>query len=430
MLNRGLLGSGPGQTALRAAAGALLVTAVLLLLLLPAVAQAADKEITGVTVTSPNPGELVITWDAPGRAPTDYRVTWKKSTAKWPSYKNENTALGGNAFPTERSHTVSDLEEGTAYKARVRSRYFDGNDVLKESGPWSDAVELTVTAAPSEDPQEEEGGSNQGRSTNTPAKPSIVSFGVTHFSVLLLWDDPDDDTITGYQILRGDAKDSLAVLTDDTGDASTDYDDTTVEAATTYYYAIRARNANGLSDPSDTVTARTHPAPSEPEIAPQIGGADFTLDGQDLDTTGTCSVTAISSISATCTINIFETTVPLELEGTLASGDVNFRIGRNNTAALAAPTAARESDFPTDGAQVDLTFQVGRNLLRAHDDTTSAGATHIFRVNVVPYWEWNGNRLSKDSDCQSTSYAPPPRSPTTTVSSPSSGTPVSSGSTT
>ena len=108
---------------------------------------AADNEIIGVTLTSTNPGELAITWDAPSRAPTDYRVTWKKSDGKWPSYKNDNTVDSGNAFPTGTSHTVSDLEEGTEYSVRVRARYYDANDNLTESGPWSDPpVEVTVSS--------------------------------------------------------------------------------------------------------------------------------------------------------------------------------------------------------------------------------------------------------------------------------------------
>ena len=108
---------------------------------------AADNEITGVTLSSLNPGELAIAWDAPSRAPTDYRVTWKKSTGKWPSYRNDNTVEGGNAFPTAMSHTVTGLEESAAYTVRVRARYYDGNDNLTESGPWSDPpVELTVSS--------------------------------------------------------------------------------------------------------------------------------------------------------------------------------------------------------------------------------------------------------------------------------------------
>ena len=75
---------------------------------------AADKDVTGVTVTSPNPGELAISWDTPSRAPSDYRVTWKKSSGKWASYKKANTVDGGNAFPTGTSHSVTGMEEGTA----------------------------------------------------------------------------------------------------------------------------------------------------------------------------------------------------------------------------------------------------------------------------------------------------------------------------
>ena len=108
---------------------------------------AADNDVTGLTLTSLNPGELAITWDAPSRAPTDYRVTWKKSDGKWPSYKNENTVDGGNAFPTGTSHTVSDLEEGTEYSVRVRARYHNSEGNVEESGPWSDPpVEVTVSS--------------------------------------------------------------------------------------------------------------------------------------------------------------------------------------------------------------------------------------------------------------------------------------------
>ena len=223
---------------------------------------AADNDVTGVTLTSLNPGELAITWDAPSRAPSDYRVTWKKSDGKWPSYKNDNTVDGGNAFPTVTSHTVTDLEEGAAYKVRVRARYYDGNDNLTESGPWSDPpVELTVSAQPSH--KKAEGDSNEGRSTSQPAKPTGITYGTTHNNALMFWTDPDDDSITGYQILRGPDAANLAVLTEDTGSTDASYSDDTVEAETTYAYAIRARNAAGLGPQSDTVSVTTQAAPEE-----------------------------------------------------------------------------------------------------------------------------------------------------------------------
>ena len=208
---------------------------------------AADNDVTGLTLTSLNPGELAITWDAPSRAPTDYRVTWKKSDGKWPSYKNENTVEGGNAFPTVTSHTVTDLEEGAAYKVRLRARYYDANDNLTESGPWSDPpVEITVAQR------------------QLPAKPTGISHGASYNNVLMFWTDPDDDSITGYQILRGPDAANLTVLTEDTGSTDASYSDDTVEAETTYAYAIQARNAEGLGPQSDPFSVTTGPAPPEP----------------------------------------------------------------------------------------------------------------------------------------------------------------------
>ena len=234
--------SEPGsvQTALRVAAAVLLVAVALLLVLrLPAEAQTNDGDVGGVTLTSPNPGELAIAWDAPGNAPDDYRVTWKKSTANWTSYKKENSVAGGNAFPTGTSHTVTGLEEGAAYKARVRTRYFNDNGDLEKSGPWSAVEEIAVAQTP------------------PPAKPTGLITAASHDNVLLFWTDPSDDSITGYQVLRGPDADNLAVLADDTESAGTSHTDDTVEAQTTYVYAVRARNAHGLGPQSDPVTV-TH----------------------------------------------------------------------------------------------------------------------------------------------------------------------------
>ena len=86
--------------------------ALLLFFHLPVAAQDNEETISGVTATSPDPGELVINWDAPARAPGDYRVTWRKSGANWRSYKAENTAEGGNGYPTGTTHTVTGLTEG------------------------------------------------------------------------------------------------------------------------------------------------------------------------------------------------------------------------------------------------------------------------------------------------------------------------------
>ena len=159
---------------------------------------AADNEITGVTLNSLNPGELAITWDTPSDTPDDYRVTWKKSDGKWTSFKKANTVQGGNAFPTGTSHTVTDMEEGTAYQVRVRARYYDGNSNVQNSGPWSEAKEVTVSATPPPPPkkgtEQGEGDPNQDRSTNPPAKPTGLLTGASHDTVILFWTNPTTTT--------------------------------------------------------------------------------------------------------------------------------------------------------------------------------------------------------------------------------------------
>ena len=98
MLNRILIHSAPRHTAVIAAFALLIFTSASLLLMhQPAEAQGNEIATSNLAVSSLNPGELAITWDAPSRAPSDYRVTWKKSDGKWPSYKDANTAQGGNA---------------------------------------------------------------------------------------------------------------------------------------------------------------------------------------------------------------------------------------------------------------------------------------------------------------------------------------------
>ena len=447
---------------------------------------AADNEITGVTLTSPNPGELAIAWDAPSRAPSDYRVTWKKSDGKWPSYKNANTAQGGNAFPTGTSHTVSDLEEGTEYSVRVRARYHDGDGNVQESGPWSDPpVGLTIaglpdkptglSASPSHDSvdlswtdpgdnsvtsyqvlrgpdadnlavlADNTGGAATSytdstvaaettyvyaiRARNThglgpqsdavsattpaapvlPAKPTGITYGASHKNALMFWTDPDDDSITGYQILRGPDADSLAVLTEDTGSTDASYSDDTVSAETTYVYAIRARNAAGLGPQSDTVSVTTQAAPEELLTELALAGVEFIIAGQTLDTTGTCSEGDITQIAAECTENITNPMPQFGVVGTLDSDDeVSVRIGR--TFAVST-VVADESDLQGPNKRINPTFQPGRNILTIWGDEDGSGSTaaeqHFFRINVVPYWEWNGERLSKDSDCRDTTANAP-----------------------
>ena len=76
------------------------------------------------------------------------------------------------------------------------------------------------------------------------------------FDVILSWRTPDGDSITGYQVLRGASADEMTVIADDTASTDTAYVDAPVTPETIYYYAVRARSAQGLgpASPAHLVT--------------------------------------------------------------------------------------------------------------------------------------------------------------------------------
>ena len=197
--------------------------------------------IDTLTTTDDDTGQLLLTWTAPNSDPTDYHVNWGKSTEDYPA----DTAPDGNDHPTTTTYTLVGLEYATDYKVRVRARYSDGENAANPwNGPW------TETTAQVKLP--------------LPAAPSFINTAITEGQVLLSWSNPSDDSITGYQILRGPKADSLVIIEDDTGSSSTSYTDETPPTGQTHTYGVKARNASGLS-PAGTATA-TVPAAEEEEV--------------------------------------------------------------------------------------------------------------------------------------------------------------------
>ena len=75
-------------------------------------------------------------------------------------------------------------------------------------------------------------------------------------SVTLSWDAPDDESVTGYQILRRrptEGEKTLLVYVEDTGSAETTHTDTEVTAGIRHVYRVKAINAAGLSQWSNYV---------------------------------------------------------------------------------------------------------------------------------------------------------------------------------
>ena len=156
---------------------------------------------------------------------------------------------------TSLTYTLADTEEGRAIKVRVSFADDAGNEESMTS-----AATDAVAAEPSVPPD----------------KPKGLDATATHDSVTLTWEDPGDDSITGYVILRrvrvndqgGDfsvlvanTESAATTYTDNEVAASTTYTDNEVAASTTYTYRIKAINEHGVSERSRWVHIDTPAAP-------------------------------------------------------------------------------------------------------------------------------------------------------------------------
>ena len=153
------------------------------------------------------------------------------------------------AGATGSTYTLVEADEGKTVKVRVSFTDDGGNDETLTSAA-TDAVA---------DPE-------------PPAKPTGLSATPSHDRVVLTWDDPNDDTITGYVILRRnretDAQGQFTELVPDTGTAATTYTDDTVAAETPYTYRIKAINEHGTTERSRWVHVETTAALT-PEGTPE-----------------------------------------------------------------------------------------------------------------------------------------------------------------
>ena len=228
-------------------AGAILATSAMTA---PAEAQDPAGSINNLLVSSPNPGQLLITWDSPEEVPTDYRVRWAPSNQDYLSYSEDNTSERGSAYPKALTFTVDNLPAGIEYKVQVRARYYEGQH---QDNPWSGPWTNEFTQRVNDDP---------------PAAPTGLSTSqVTHDSVTLSWTAPSRGTITGYSVLRGADANSMTAIVADSGSTSTQYTDSSVAAETDYAYAVQALSPDGDGAQSETTNVTTT-APPPPTVAP------------------------------------------------------------------------------------------------------------------------------------------------------------------
>ena len=121
----------------------------------------------------------------------------------------------------------------------------------EEDQPEEDQPEEEDQPPEEEQPEEEE------QPQEPPAPQNLTGVANSDGSITLSWDAPDDDTITGYQILRRRpyfGEDELLTYVANTGSAATSYTDTDATPKVRHVYRVKAINPAGVGNRSNSIS--------------------------------------------------------------------------------------------------------------------------------------------------------------------------------
>ena len=213
--------------------------ALFILYVHPAYAQegSAPDKPRGLEATATH-DSVTLTWDDPGDDTITGYVILRRVRVN--NTGGDFSVLVSDTGTAALTYTDNTVAASLTYTYRIKAINGAGTS---ERSRW---FHVDTPAAP--EPEEE-------RAAEPPDKPRGLEATATHDSVTLTWDDPEDDTITGYVILRRipgvDPQGHFNELVSDTGTDATTYTDDTVSAETRYAYRIKAINEQGVSERSD-----------------------------------------------------------------------------------------------------------------------------------------------------------------------------------
>ena len=302
---------------------------------------------------------------------------------------------------TGSTHTLVDADEGKTIKVKVTFT----DDARNEETLTSTATDEVAAGAP----------------TDPPAAPrNLRGAANADGTVTLSWDAPDDDTVTGYQILRRrptEGENTLLVHVNDTGSTATEYTDHDVTPDVRHAYRVKAINAVGLSRRSNyvrvTPTQPAEPSQNSPAAGrPTIGGTAQVGETLTADTSGIADADGLTNVSYSYQWIRNDGTSDIDITGatdssyTLVAADegntikvkVSFADGAGNeeslTSAATATVAARPNTPATGGPTIGGTAQVGETLTAS----TLGIADYDGLSNVSYSYQWVRNDGSTDTD--------------------------------
>ena len=329
-----------------------------------------------------------------------------------------NEALGEDSVPGVDTFTVmADSDERGIARASVVGATVIL--ILDSAVVAEDAVTVSYAAPADESApriRDEAGNhaasfNNQAVTNNSPReKPpppgNLTGIANEDGSVTLTWDDPDDKTITGYQILRRrptEGEDTLLVYVEDTGSWATAYTDANVSVDIGHVYRVKAISTAGLSQWSNFVNV-TPLAPQESTQnttaigQPTIGGTAQVGETLTADTTGIADEDGLENVSFSYQWFAGDAEISGETdasytvvtadEGKTVKVQVSFTDDAGNyeilTSAATEAVAARPNTAATGRPTISGTVRVGEVLTA--DTTGIADADGVTNVSYSYQW--------------------------------------------
>jgi hypothetical protein len=173
------------------------------------------------------------------------------------------TRIGIFDYSFDEKHPGKNLNHLPQGTYEIKAIYGDRNNpwydpkYIPYEPTYSNSIEITVTGVTSQSP------------------PTNLTASLSDSKVNLTWKPPSNDgnaTITEYRIYRGTSSDSLELIASVNG-STTEYIDSNVSEAKTYYYSVSAVNPMGESNLSDVVSVEipNEGEQSQTSSTPSIG---------------------------------------------------------------------------------------------------------------------------------------------------------------
>ena len=314
-----------------AAIAALAVAMALLFSPVQAQDGSAPTKPTGLNATASD-GQVMLTWDDPNDESITGYVILRRVRVN--DTGGDFNVLVANTETAATTYTDNEVAASTTYTYRIKAINEDGTS---ERSRW---VHIDTPAPP------------------VPDKPKGLEATATHDSVTLTWDDPGDDSITGYVILRRlpgvDPEGQFDELLANTGTAATTYTDDSVSAETRYTYRIKAINQYGTSERSRWYHVDT-PAPPEPAA--------------NNPATGSLAITGTAQVGETLTVD----TSSIADEDGLENAAFSYQWLADGTAISGATANAYTPEEADKGKAI--TVQVNFTDDAGNDETLTSAPT-------------------------------------------------------